>query len=182
MVYSLTVPCMNTFQHLDCNLVSKQECLQHSALEPRRILLQITWMKVHLFFACFLGASKAFVLVNYDLFSTESDFPVHLTRFLLSQYKDQWMSVRWTTSLSDSFTISNSICQGGVLSLILFTICIDDLLSDFRNLSVGCFWDSHFAGALGYADDEVLVVPSPAALEDDAMLLQRICEQTQPSV
>ena len=44
----------------------------------------------------------------------------------------------------------------------LFTI--DDLVNNLPNLGVGCFWGSHLAEALGYADDVVSLAPSPAAL------------------
>ena len=74
------------------------------------------------------------------------------------------MCVRWKNAFSDSFPISNGVRQGGVLSPILFTIYTDDLLDDLQNRGVGCFWDSVFAGAMGYADDVVLLAPSPAAL------------------
>ena len=82
------------------------------------------------------------------------------------------MCVRWKNSLSESFPISNGVRQGGVLSPTLFTMYIDDLLDDLCNLGVGCFWDSMFAGAFGYADDVVLLAPSPAALR----LMLRCCE------
>ena len=127
-------------------------------------------------FACCLDASKAFDLVCHEMLFNrllQREFPVHLTRFLLSWSKDQRMSVRWLTSLSVGFPISNAVRQGGVLSPILFTIYIDELLHDLRNLGVGCFWDSHFAGAFGYADDVVLLAPSPAALR----LMFRCCEE-----
>ena len=55
-------------------------------------------------FACFLDATKAFDLVNDEtLFNRllERKFPLHLTRFLLSWYKDQCMRVRWQNSFSD---------------------------------------------------------------------------------
>ena len=118
-------------------------------------------------FACFLDASKAFDLVNQEILFNrllESNFPIHLTRFFLTWYKDQRMCVRWKNAFSNSLPISNCVRQGGVLSPILFTIYIDDLLDDLRNRGVGCFWDSVFAGAMGYADDVVLLAPSPAAL------------------
>ena len=127
-------------------------------------------------FACFLDATKAFDLVNHEtLFNRllESKFPLHLTRFLLSWYKDQRMRVRWQNSFSDSFPISNGVRQGGVLSPILFTIYIDDLLDDLHKLGVGFFCDSLFAGALSYADDVVLLAPSPAALR----MMLRCCEK-----
>ena len=71
------------------------------------------------------------------------------------------------------FPISNGVRQGGVLSPILFTIYIDDLLDDLHKSGVGCFCDSLFTGAFGYADDVVLLAPSPAALR----MMLRCCEK-----
>ena len=55
------------------------------------------------------------------------------------------------------FSICNGIHQGGVLSPILFTIYIDDLLADLDKQGVGCFWRYHFADAVCYADDIALI-------------------------
>ena len=120
-------------------------------------------------FACFLDATKAFDVINHKtLFNRllERKFPLHLTPFPLSWYKDQRMRVRWQNSFSDSFPISNGVRQGGVLSPILFT-------DDLHKLGVCCFCDSLFARALGYADDVVLLAPSPAALR----MMLRCCEK-----
>ena len=74
------------------------------------------------------------------------------------------MSVRWRESFSAPFSVSNGVRQGGVLSPILFTLYLDDLLVKLSNLGVGCHWRSLFAGALCYADYWVLLAPTPAAL------------------
>ena len=60
----------------------------------------------------------------------------------------------------------------GVLSPILFSLYIDDLLVKLSNLGVSCHWEGFFAGALCYADDLVLLAPSQAALR----ILLRCCE------
>ena len=74
------------------------------------------------------------------------------------------MSIRWGALVSNSFSVANGVRQGGVLSPILFTLYIDDLLLDLKILGVGCFWNSFFAGALCYADDLTLLAHSPSAL------------------
>ena len=126
-------------------------------------------------FACFLDASKTFDLVNHNILFSKllaKGFPAHLIRFFLSWYKEQRMCVRWGSTFSDSFPVTNGVRQGDVLSPILFTLYMDDLLMDLKSQGVGCFWDSFFAGALCYADDLVLLAPSPSALR----IMIRCCE------
>lgn len=69
------------------------------------------------------------------------------------------MQVRWNGVLSGEFPVSN-----GVSSPILFTIYIDDLLVALQNLGVCCHWKGLLVGAVCYADDIVLIVPSASAL------------------
>ena len=78
--------------------------------------------------------------------------PPVVVRLLLFWYQKQSLQVRWQSTLSEPFGVSNGVRQGGVLSLILFTVYIDDLLLDLHQLGVGCFWNQHFVGALCYAD------------------------------
>ena len=61
--------------------------------------------------------------------------------------------------MSSSFGVTN-----GVLSPILFTVYIDELLCRLASLGIGCYSGHHFMGALGYADDIILLAPSPSAL------------------
>ena len=56
----------------------------------------------------------------------------------LSWYKTQQMQVRWNSSLLPPFATTNGVHQGGVLSPILFTIYLDDLLTGLEDLGIGC--------------------------------------------
>ena len=87
-----------------------------------------------------------------------------VVRTLLSWYSDQLVSVRWNSAHSETFSVANGVQQGGVLSPILFTVYIDDLLSQLEDAGIGCYWNHHYVGAICYADDIVLLALSPSAL------------------
>jgi hypothetical protein len=72
-------------------------------------------------------------------------------------------SLGWAEIVS-SFVAYNGVKQGGVLSPVLFCIYIDRLLIQLAHAGVGCYIGSHFVSALAYADDIVLVAPTPLAL------------------
>ena len=68
--------------------------------------------------------------------------------------------------------MSNGVRHGGVLSPILFTFYLDELLQQLSSLDIGCHVGHHFVGSLCYADDIALLAPSPSALR----ILLRECE------
>ena len=51
-----------------------------------------------------------------------------VVRFLLRWYQFQRLRTKWNGFTSDAFSVSWGVRQGGVLSPILFTVYIDDLL------------------------------------------------------
>ena len=125
---------------------------------------------------CFLDASKAFDRVDHSvLFKKllQRNLSPVVVRILLTWYMDQIAGVLWSGSFSYKLSISNGVRQGGVLSPILFTVYIDDLLLELEKQGVSCFWKHHFAGALCYADDVALIAPSASALR----LMLRACTQ-----
>lgn len=127
-------------------------------------------------YGCFLDASKAFDRFDHSLLFKKllkRNLPSTVVRTLLSWYSDQSVMVLWDKTISTDFSISNGVRQGGVLSPILFTVYIDELLQQLEQLGVGCFWNHHFVGAVCYADDIALLAPSPSALR--LMLMKCSC-------
>ena len=70
-----------------------------------------------------LDASKAFDRVNLLLLFSkllQRDMCPVFLRFLKSIYCNQQMRVKWNGTTSNTFSTSNGVKQGGVLSPILF--------------------------------------------------------------
>jgi Reverse transcriptase (RNA-dependent DNA polymerase) len=115
----------------------------------------------------FLCASKAFNRVKYGkLFPCLLDrkLPALFIRLLLSLHIGHVACVLWNGVYSDQFPVKNGVKQGGVLGLVLFCVYIDCLLNRLATCHVGCYIGPNFLGALVYADDIVLLAPSPSAI------------------
>ena len=70
------------------------------------------------------------------------------------------MRVRWNSTFSELFSVSNGVKQGGVLSPILFSLYLDKLLVELRELGIGCHMNGLFTGITGafiYADDITII-------------------------
>ena len=139
-----------------------------SVLALLRMLLRSTVFPDPLFLAAFLMPQKPLIVLtmHYYLFIKliQKGLPPVVNRLLFSWYSDQKSSVLWNNTLSTKFSVTNGVRQGGVLSPILFTVYIDELLLRLESRGIGCFWNHHFVGAVCYADDIVLLSPSASGL------------------
>ena len=63
------------------------------------------------------------------------------------------MRVKWNGTISSTFSTSNGVKQGGVLSSILFNVYLDELMKMLSEQGLGCRLHGQFVGAFIYADD-----------------------------
>ena len=124
---------------------------------------------------CTIDASKAFDCVNlfvlFNFLGKRNWCPLYL-RFLMYSYCNQRMRVRLNSSNSREFLLSNGVKQGGVLSPLLFSVYLDDLLCELRQVNVGFHMNGYFVGAVIYADDITLLGPTRYSI----LLMLNVCD------
>ena len=110
-----------------------------------------------------LDATKAFDRVEYvRLFRCliEKGICPIVCRFLAYLYTRQCIRVRWGNVVGTPFPCRNGVKQGGVMSPILYSIYMDQLLTRLHNSPYGCEINRVFMGAFAYADDLILLSPT----------------------
>lgn len=123
-----------------------------------------------------LDCSKAFDKCLFDqLFQKLMDrhVPAVVIRTLIFIYEEQKGFVKLLDRRSESFSITNGTRQGSVLSPSLFSVYLDELLLELRNLRVGCHVGGWYFGAACFADDLFLLAPSRTA----AVMMLETCER-----
>jgi retron-type reverse transcriptase len=66
---------------------------------------------------------------------------------------------------SEFFSVMNGVKQGGILSPILFSLYIDELLEQLRASGCGCYVGTTFAGAFAYDDGIIILCPTKLAMK-----------------
>ena len=98
-----------------------------------------------------LDASKAFDRVQFiklfRLLLSKGLCPV-ICRLIATLYTNQTSRGKWGSSFSETFSISNGVKQGGVLSPILFGVYIKSLLDKLEHSRAGCYIAIHIHGSI----------------------------------
>jgi len=84
-------------------------------------------------------------------------------RFVLNLYLFQVTLVALNVSYSHDINILNGVRQGAVLSPVLCRIYFDELIHALQSAKYGYYIGLCFVGVHAYADDLVLLAPSPNA-------------------
>ena len=95
----------------------------------------------------------------------DRNLPYIIVRLLLVWYTTQQFSVQWDSFLSDSFTVTNGVRQGSILSPQLFSIYLEELSNRLSDARTGCHYNSFCFNHLFYADDAVLLAPTVSSLQ-----------------
>lgn len=115
-----------------------------------------------------LDASKAFDCVHFVKMFRKLRLkglcPI-VSRFLAYLYVNQRVRVKWADFISEPFSVSNGVKQGGVLSPILFNLYLDELLVKLNKSGMGCHIGHIYAGVFAYADDILLLAPTITSLK-----------------
>ena len=113
-------------------------------------------------------SSKAFDRVNFWLLFQKllsRNVPLFIVRILAMWYTHQKMCIRWGNAISPSFTVSNGVKQGGIISPILFNVYMDGLSVLLNSSNIGGQIGYTFLNHLCYADDLCLISLSSAGMQ-----------------
>ena len=133
-----------------------QEAIQHTRERSKKA------------YVAFLDARKAFDTVWHEgLFVKlhNKGLPMRIWHLLYTWYKNSSCSVAWNNATSASFPIHQGVRQGAILSPLLYSIFVDELLDLLSISGLGVRANSIYIGAPMYADDLALIAESPQELQ-----------------
>jgi len=89
----------------------------------------------------------------------------HSWRILRKWYESSACAVLWEGEQSRTFCIKQGVKQGAILSLLLYSLFVNDLLVTLEQLGLGVRIGNVYCGAPMYADDLALIASSPHELQ-----------------
>ena len=92
-------------------------------------------------YTCAMDMTKAFDLTLHSVLFKKmlaAGFPAIFLRLFIHIYMNQVANVRWNSELSSTFTITNGVRQGAVLSAILYCFYCEGLFTLLKKRRSGC--------------------------------------------
>ena len=119
-------------------------------------------------YVALLDVKKAFDTVwHAGLFHKiqEAGISGQALNFIRQWYDNSMCSVLWNDQPSRTISISQGVKQGGVLSPLLCSLYVNDLLVELENSGLGARLGNIYLGAPMYADDLAMIATSPEELQ-----------------
>ena len=127
-----------------------------------------------------LDVAKAFDSVNhYGIFIKLMNVhvPLCVLNVLVNWYGKLSGCVRWAGVLSQQFSMHSGVREGSVISPLLFSLYINDLIISLRSQGYGCYLGDMFAGCLLFADDILLLSASVWQLQFMLNICYEYCNE-----
>ena len=124
----------------------------------------------------FVDLSKAFDRINHKiLFSKLVATELHpkIVDLLRAMYDDAYVHTLFNGLKGVPWKIGNGARQGGILSPLIFSYYIDNVLKSVSEMNIGCSIIGHKTSVIAYADDLVLLAPSASGVQK---MLNKLCE------
>ena len=119
-------------------------------------------------YVALLDVQKAFDTVWHNsLFHRLYSYGIkgHTLWILRKWYQSTTCTVLCDGKQSHPFNIKQGVKQGAVLSPLLYSLFVNDLLVELEHSGLGVRMDNIFCGATMYADDLTLIASSPEDLQ-----------------
>ena len=119
-------------------------------------------------FVCYIDAKKAFDSINRAcLWYKIQKIGINgkFLKAIQSLYDDVTCAVRINGALSNFFPVENGVKQGCLLSPALFSIYVNDLATEIKNLQCGIHMGDRNISIMMFADDIALISDSEANLQ-----------------
>ena len=91
--------------------------------------------------------------------------PINLLLIIENLFDLCCICIKWGAHVSNFFKLVSGVRQGGTMSPGLFAIFIDDIVTKFKSLGLGCNTILTFTSIFLYADDIMLISPSVRMLK-----------------
>jgi hypothetical protein len=117
---------------------------------------------------CAIDLAKAFDNVDINVLLDKlmsRKFPRQLICILAAWYSNSFCVVKWLNNFSWVYKLNKGVRQGGVLSPLLFSLYVDDVLCKLQTSGLGCHVGIKCVNSVMYADDLLLIAASLSDLQ-----------------